>query len=97
MLLALKNTIEELDKVHQIEILRRMVEHNGVTVNSNMNGTFINLSNVPAELISNIEKYIIYVNEQSNDIDQVEIQKEEYKKKFFSESTNESDEIEHTL
>jgi hypothetical protein len=86
MLLALKNTIEELDQVHQIEILRIMVEHNKVTVNSNMNGTFINLSNVPEEIITNIKEYIIYVNAQISDIDKVENKKEEYKKKFFSES-----------
>ena len=95
MLLSLKNTIEKLDKIHQVEILRIMVEHDEVTINSNMNGTFINLSNVPDEIITNIKEYIIYVNEQINDIDQVEIKKAEYKKKFFSENNETENGIEN--
>ena len=81
-LLKMKDTIENKNKEHQIEILRILIE-NKVMINENNNGIFVNLSNVKKEIIDKINTYLVYVHDQENSLDKIETVKEEYKNIFF--------------
>jgi hypothetical protein len=82
-LLKMKDTIENKNKEHQIEILRILIE-NKVMINENNNGIFVNLSNVKKEIIDKINNYLVYVHDQENSLDKIETVKEEYKNIFFN-------------
>jgi hypothetical protein len=79
----IKDRIELMPKHYQIEISRILIEQNKISYNENQNGIFINLSNLPHDIISKIENYINYVNLQESQINQTELQKDELKDKFF--------------
>ena len=76
----LKDKIENLDKYHQIEILRIFKKYSTtIKTDENKNGTFINLSNIPENLIDKLESYLQYVNKQEEKINEIEEQKDEFK------------------
>ena len=76
----LKDKIENLDKYHQIEILRIFKMYSEtIKTDENKNGTFINLSNIPDNLIDKLESYLQYVNKQEEKINEIEEQKDEFK------------------
>ena len=70
----LKESIENMSKFHQIEILRILSKKN-VHLNENSNGTFVNLTEQPDEIINDIKQYIRYVNEQQHNLSVVENEK----------------------
>ena len=68
----LKETIEELPKFNQVEILRILKKDPDVRINENKNGIFVNLSLVNEERIKEIRKYVDYVNKQTKTLDEIE-------------------------
>lgn len=70
----LKESIENMSKFHQIEILR-IISKTNVHLNENSNGTFVNLTEQPDELINEIKKYVKYVTEQQSNLSVVENEK----------------------
>jgi hypothetical protein len=79
----LKDRVENMDKHHQIEILRILKEDKSVLLNENVNGVFINLSDVGDRSIIRIHNYLIYVDKQNKNINQIENKKDEIEKFFF--------------
>ena len=75
---SLKEKIETLNQLHQIEILK-IFSKNLCKLNENKNGIFINMSFVPNEVIQEVDKYMGYIKEQSETFDTAEYQKEEFK------------------
>ena len=73
----IKTEVETLTKVHQIEVLRIMKEGN-VILNENKNGVFINLSNVDADILNKISKYLKYVSQQEIYLNKLEDEKNVY-------------------
>lgn len=80
----MKEDIENMPKIHQIEILRILHHSPEVTLNENKSGVFINLSQVPESVIEKIRKYVLYVSKQENQLDEVEKEKAKYKNHYFS-------------
>ncbi len=78
----LKDRIEALNQHHQIQILKIMTQCK-VGMTENKNGSFVNLTNVDAVVISNITDYLGYVDEQETQLNEVENQKTELTKQFF--------------
>lgn len=74
----IKNDIELLNKVHQIEILRIMKTHE-VILTENKNGVFINLTNIDVSIINKIVDYLKYVSHQDDYLHKVEVEKTIYK------------------
>lgn len=61
----LRNKIEAMNKHQQIEILKIFSNAKpSVTLNENNNGTFVNLTSLPPHIISKIETYVQYIEEQ---------------------------------
>ena len=81
---ALKERIENMSKYHQVEVLRILTKFASVKTNENNNGTFINLTEQSPEVISELEKYANYVDEQQIQLKKVEIEKEQIEQHFFT-------------
>jgi hypothetical protein len=82
-LLNLKERLESMSESHQDEILKIFIE-SSIQMSENSNGTFINLSLVPPEIIEKLEKYAEYVDEQTKELESIEYEKEQLKTTFFS-------------
>jgi hypothetical protein len=80
----IRDTIENMNKFNQIEVLRLLSKHNEVTLNENKYGVHINLSELKKEILEEIEVYIKYVNTQEVTLDQGEKEKEIYKNTYFA-------------
>lgn len=79
----LRETIENMSKFNQIEILRILTKHKDVTINENKYGIHINLSELSATVIHEIFVYINYVIAQEIELNNIEKQKAEYKNIYF--------------
>ena len=80
----IRETIENMNKFNQIEVLRIMNKHNEVTLNENKYGVHINLSELRNEIIEELNTYIKYVNTQEVTLLQSEKQKESFKNIYFT-------------
>jgi hypothetical protein len=78
----MKDRVEALNQHHQIQILKIITQHN-VGMTENKNGSFVNLTNVDDAVISKINDYLSYVDEQETQLKEVENQKTELSKQFF--------------
>ena len=79
----LKERIEALNQHHQIQILT-IVTQSKVAHTENKNGSFVNLTNMDDATISKITEYLKYVDEQETQLNEVENQKTELTKQFFT-------------
>jgi len=67
---------------HQIEILR-ILHTNKVTFSENKNGVFVNLTYVNPDIIDTINDYIIYVNKQELQLNEIEEKKIVLSNQYF--------------
>jgi ribosomal protein L30/L7E len=86
----LKEQIEKLNKFHQIEILKLLKNDSSCTLNENKNGVFVNLTNVNADLINKLEKYLDYVVEQEKSLDDIEQHKDMLTNTYFKDNKDNS-------
>lgn len=86
----LKEQIEKLNKFHQIEILKLLKNDSSCTLNENKNGVFVNLTNVNADLINKLEKYLDYVIEQEKSLDDIEHHKDMLTNTYFKDNKDNS-------
>lgn len=86
----LKNTIEDMPKYHQIEVLSILKEKKNIILNENNNGTFINLSELDDDSIQLLHKYVKYVEEQKNQLDVVENEKKRIEKTYFNKDNKDN-------
>ena len=75
----MKNRIEKMGKPQHIEILNILKKNPTVKLNENRNGVYINLSYLPDDVVDEIQKYLDYLKDQESNLEQMEIQKEEFK------------------
>jgi hypothetical protein len=77
-----KDKIEGLSVFHQIEVLR-IFDKNGIKLNENKNGVFVNITYISNEIINEITKYLGYVVTQESQLNEIEQQKATICKEFF--------------
>jgi hypothetical protein len=80
----LRESIENMNKFNQIEVLRLLNKYKNVTLNENKNGIHINLSELKNDILDEIDTYVKYVNNQEKTLNVVEQKKEDYKNTYFS-------------
>ena len=80
----IRDSIENMNKFNQIEVLRILNNHKDVTINENKYGIHINLSDLKKDLLDELNVYIKYVNTQEVTLHQVEKEKETYKNTYFT-------------
>jgi hypothetical protein len=89
----IRETIENMNKFNQVEILRLLSKHYNVTLNENKYGVHINLSDLKREIIDELSVYIKYVTTQEIALHQVEKQKEDYKNTYFAKDIKDKTKI----
>jgi hypothetical protein len=82
-LIFLRESIENMNKFNQIEILRILKNDNTVTLNENKYGVHVNLSELTNENLDQMYNYVKYVNAQQVSLDTAEKQKEVFKNTYF--------------
>jgi len=80
----IRETIENMNKFNQIEVLRILNKRKDLTLNENKYGVHINLSELKKEVLDELNTYINYVNTQETALHQVEKEKEKYKNTYFT-------------
>ena len=85
----LKDKIELLSKSYQIEV-GRLLKKNNIIINENKNGVFINLSSLDVEIITQLENFLDYANNQELQLKTIEIKQEELKDNYFNNNNNET-------
>jgi hypothetical protein len=80
---SIKDKIEKMTKNNQLEVLKILKKYQGVKLNENKSGIFVNLSFLSRDILEEIDKYVNYVNDQENVINTIETQKQEFKNTFF--------------
>lgn len=81
----LRESIENMNKFNQIEVLRILSNHvKDVTLNENKYGVHINLSELKDKILDELDVYIKYVNTQETTLSQDEKQKEDYRNTYFT-------------
>jgi hypothetical protein len=89
----IRETIENMNKFNQIEVLRILNKHSDVTLNENKYGIHINLSELKKEILDELNIYIKYVNTQEITLNNIEKQKEDYKNTYFSKDIKDNSKI----
>lgn len=79
----IKESIQNMSKFNQIEILRILTSNKEVIINENKYGIHINLSDLSNEIIDKLIAYINYVTNQEFELNLVEKEKENYKNIYF--------------
>ncbi len=81
-LMSLKDGIENMPVVHQIEILRILHSKN-TQINENKNGVFVNISRLNNDILTQLYDYMKYVINQEKHLNEIEEQKQHLTKEFF--------------
>jgi hypothetical protein len=81
-LMNLKDGIENMPVVHQIEILR-ILHKKQTQLNENKNGVFVNISKLSDTTLQELEQYTKYVIQQEKQLSEIETQKEFLSKEYF--------------
>jgi hypothetical protein len=89
----IRDSIENMNKFNQIEVLRILNNHKDVTINENKYGIHINLSDFKKDLLDELNVYINYVNTQEVTLHQVEKEKETYKNTYFTKDIKDKNKI----
>jgi len=78
-------SIENLDKLYHIEILKIFLKHN-VNINENKNGIFINLTTIEkTDLFDELNKYLLHFHKQETHFQESENIKKQLETVFFQE------------
>ena len=89
----IRETIENMNKFNQIEVLRILNNNKDVTINENKYGIHINLSDLKREILDELKVYIKYVNTQEVTLHQIEKEKESYKNTYFTKDIKDKNKI----
>jgi hypothetical protein len=85
----MRESIENMNKFNQIEILKILNKFKDVILNENKNGIYVNLSELKDEIIEEINEFISYVKTQEKNLDEIEKQKTNFKNIYFSKDNKE--------
>ena len=91
---SLKEKIELMTKNQQIEVLRILKKQKKVCLNENNNGTFVNLTELDETIIEDLEKYVLYIDEQQKHLSLIENEKDRLQNVFFK---TDKDNEEHNI
>tara|TARA_A100000164_G_C21328179_1_gene505196 strand:- start:159 stop:443 length:285 start_codon:yes stop_codon:yes gene_type:complete len=84
-LLKIRDDVEKMEKIHQLNILKIFKKHD-IEFTENTNGIFINMTILDSTILEEIRSYISYVNLQQKQLNKVEQDKERYKKEFYKDN-----------
>ncbi len=80
----IRESIENMNKFNQVEVLKIFNKYKEVFLNENKYGIHINLSELKKEVLDELSLYIKYVNTQETALNIAEQQKEDYRNTYFT-------------
>jgi hypothetical protein len=80
---TIREKIESMPKFNQTEVLRILSKYNKIILNENKYGVLVNMTDFEDEVIDKLKNYISYVNTQESNLNEVEVQKENFKNIYF--------------
>jgi len=80
----LRDRVEGLPRLHHKDIARIFLEHN-ITYDENKNGMFVNLSNVPQDVLEKVARFVAYIDLQQETINTGETERKDLKSQFFQQ------------
>lgn len=80
----LRESIENMNKFNQVEVLRIFYKYKDVMLNENKYGIHINLSELKKEVLDELSIYVKYVNTQESTLTAIEQKKEDYRNTYFA-------------
>lgn len=80
----IRDSIEQMSKFNQVEVLRILHKHADVTLNENKYGVHVNMTNLSDVVLKELKMYVAYVNAQELALKTDEKQKETFKNIYFS-------------
>jgi hypothetical protein len=86
----IRETIENMNKFNQIEVLRLLNKHKNVFFNENKYGVHINLTELPNNIIDELDIYIHYVNTQEDTLHEAEQQKLSLQNIYFAKDNKDN-------
>ena len=89
----LRESIENMNKFNQVEVLRLFYKYKDVILNENKYGIHINLSELKNEVLDELTLYVKYVNNQEKTLNVVEQKKEDYKNTYFTKDIKDNSKI----
>ena len=84
----IKQQVEKLSVMQQLDILKILHGNREVKLNENKSGVYVNLSFLPNSAINEIRDYLSYIVDQENSLNVMESQKEDVKQTYFEGSAN---------
>ena len=84
-LIITRNKIENMNQIHHIKFFE-IIKNSNVSYSENRNGIFINMNTLTKEILDNLNKYIIYINNQEDTLKHTENIKKDFKKEFFKDN-----------
>lgn len=85
----MKTVVEQMNKIHHIEILKIIKKNPLIKINENKSGVYINLTVIPETTLEEIQNYILYIQDQENVLIPLESQKDFLKNTFFTNDPEE--------
>ena len=79
----IREKIESMPKFNQIEVLRILSKYSKIILNENKYGVLVNMTDFEDEVIDKLKNYISYVNTQESNLNEIELQKENFKNIYF--------------
>ena len=89
----IRETIENMNKFNQIEVLRILNRHNSPFLNENKYGIHVNLSELDTDIINELNVYIKYVSTQELALNSIEKQKDAYRNTYFTKDIKDNSKI----
>jgi hypothetical protein len=89
----IRDTIENMNKFNQTEVLRILKRHSDATLNENKYGVHINLTELSKEVLDELLLYIKYVTTQEITLNSIEKQKDDYRNTYFSKDIKDNHKI----
>jgi NTP pyrophosphatase (non-canonical NTP hydrolase) len=86
----IRESIENMNKFNQIEVLRILHNNKDVMLNENKYGVHVNISELKKEILDELLVYINYVNTQEKTLHNIEKEKETYKNIFFEKDNKDN-------
>ena len=80
---SIREKIETMPKFNQIEVLRILSKYSKIILNENKYGVLVNMTDFEDETIDKLKNYISYVNTQESNLNEIEVQKENFKNIYF--------------
>lgn len=86
----IRESIENMNKFNQVEVLRILNGHKDAILNENKYGVHVNLTELNKNVIEELKMYINYVNNQESTLNEIEKQKESFKNIYFSKDNKDN-------